>query len=57
MPPPRARYYLALCASVGDTDEVLWTGLTGDLARLAVEFAEAEERGGVDVCAEEVVRG
>ena len=39
-------YYLNLCAEVDGVEEVIWTGLTGDLARLAVEIAaEATEKG------------
>lgn len=43
-------YYLKLCASPdGVREEEIWTGLTGDLARLAVQIAEDVEEGRVEV--------
>ena len=45
----RPAYYLNLCAEVDGVEEVIWTGLTGDLARLAVEIAEDAAEKGVEV--------
>lgn len=42
-------YYLNLCAEIDGVEEVIWTGLTGDLARLAAEIAEDAARKGVEV--------